>query len=92
TRSAREGKLLYDRLVATTDRFLDVLLHYAGDIPHDESLRKAVRKQQALLALYPDSQAGKAFVKLADSVAMWPLPAGPRGHLEFFVEQLVGIA
>ncbi|NNM11930.1 MAG: MinD/ParA family protein, partial [Pseudomonadales bacterium] len=92
TRNSREGKLLYERLVATTDRFLDVLLHYAGDIPHDESLRKAVRKQQALMALYPDSPAGKAFTKLAESVAMWPLPAGPRGHLEFFVEQLVGMA
>ncbi|MGB5326319.1 MAG: MinD/ParA family protein [Pseudomonadales bacterium] len=92
TRNAREGRALYERLVATTDRFLDVLLHYAGDIPHDEALRKAVRKQQALLALYPDSNAGKAFATLAAAVAKWPLPAGPRGHLEFFVEQLIGIA
>lgn len=90
TRNSREGRALYERLVGTTDQFLDVLLHYAGAIPHDEQLRKAVRQQRALFDQYPDSSAGKAFAELATAVSRWPLPAGPRGHLEFFVEQLVG--
>ena len=89
TRSNEEGRALYARLVATTDRFLDVMLHYAGDIPHDELLRKAVRKQQAVYALYPNSAASKAFGQLAEKVAKWPLANGASGYLEFFVESLL---
>ncbi len=88
-RNASEGKALYQRLVATTDRFLDVALHYEGEIPFDDSLRKAVRRQKALLELYPQCQASRAFEALAERVSAWPVPNGPGGHLEFFVEQLV---
>ncbi|NNL56227.1 MAG: MinD/ParA family protein [Pseudomonadales bacterium] len=89
TRSEREGRALYERLLATTDRFLDVMLHYAGDVPHDESVRKAVRKQQPVSLLYPKSPASRAFNRLAGEVQQWPLPDGPSGYLEFFVEKLL---
>lgn len=89
TRSDKEGQALFNRLQATTDRFLDVILQYAGCIPFDEAVRKAVKKQQAVSLAYPSSQVATAYQRLAVEVESWPLPAGPSGYLEFFVERLV---
>lgn len=89
TRSDKEGQALYQRLVGTTDRFLDVMLRYEGAIPFDESVRKAVRKQRALMDAYPKSDAAKAFNQLATQLLKWPVSSAPGGHLEFFLEQLV---
>lgn len=92
TRSEKEGQLLFNRLQHTTDRFLDVILHYAGCIPFDESVRKAVKKQQAVSVAFPDSAAALAYQRLAEAVENWPLPSGPSGYMEFFVEQLVNVS
>ena len=46
-------------------------------------------RQRPLLDVLPRSRAAQAFTALAEKVDSWPLPANPRGHLEFFVEQLV---
>jgi len=88
--SEQEGKALYDKLYRVTERFLDVALHYAGSIPLDDAVRKAVRRQKAVLELYPSAKASNAFRDLARKVNHWPLPSTPRGHLEFFVERLLG--
>ncbi|MDA8694328.1 MinD/ParA family protein [Pseudomonadales bacterium] len=89
TRSEKEGRALYQRLLSTTDRFLDVMLRYEGEVPYDDSVRKAVRKQRAVMDVYPKSDASKAFNRLADQLLKWPVTLAPSGHLEFFVEQLV---
>ena len=89
TRSEKEGRALYQRLLSTTDRFLDVMLRYEGEVPNDDSVRKAVRKQRAVIDAYPKSDASKAFNRLADQLLKWPVTSAPSGHLEFFVEQLV---
>jgi flagellar biosynthesis protein FlhG len=38
---------------------------------------------------FPRSKCALAFKAIAQKVDTWPLPANPRGHLEFFVERLV---
>jgi flagellar biosynthesis protein FlhG len=89
SRSAGEGETLFKKLEKVTTRFLDVLLEYAGEIPDDEHMRRAIRAQRPVLAAHPASPAGRAFKKLAAAADTWPVPAGPRGNLEFFVERLV---
>ena len=89
TRSADEGPELHRKLLRVTDRFLDVRLGYAGAIPHDERLREAVRRQEAVMEAYPASRAARAFDALARHVAAWQVPEHPRGHVEFFVERLL---
>lgn len=84
--AARE---LHHRMVQVCDRFLDVVLDFAGHVPDDEFLRRAVRQQQAVVASYPGSPAAQAFKNLAAVADMWNVPRGARGHLEFFVERLV---
>ncbi len=88
TRGKKEGKALFERLIHTTEQFLDVRLSYAGEIPYDDSLRRAVKTQRALLDMYPRSQASQNFEKLAKEVMNWPCPSGSSGNTEFFAEQL----
>ncbi|ALO46324.1 MinD/ParA family protein [Pseudohongiella spirulinae] len=89
TRKQEEGRLMFQRFSAVAGRFLDVNLHYAGDIPYDENLRKAGQKQRPLLDMYPGSRAADAYRRLAKEVVQWPVRTQASGHLEFFVERLV---
>jgi flagellar biosynthesis protein FlhG len=89
SRAPGEGETLFNKLERVTSRFLDVILEYAGDIPDDEHMRRAIRVQRPVLDAHPASAAARAFKKLAASADTWPVPAGPRGNLEFFVERLV---
>jgi flagellar biosynthesis protein FlhG len=84
-----EGETLFKKFEKVTARFLDVLLEYAGHVPDDEHVRRAIRVQRPVLDAYPGSPAGRAFKKLAACADTWPVPDGPRGNLEFFVERLV---
>ena len=89
SRSTGAGEELFQRFERVTGRFLDVVLDYAGEIPEDECMRRAVRSQRPVVDLYPSSPSSRAFKKLAARADTWPVPAGPRGNLEFFVERLV---
>lgn len=88
-RTPDEGRHLFSKLTKVTDRFLDVALQYEGAIPFDESVRKAVQRQRAVLEVYPRTKASLAFRALGQRAQSWPLPSSPRGHLEFFIERLV---
>jgi len=89
THTAQEGQKLFNKLTLVTERFLDVTLQYVGQVPWDESVRKAIQKQKAVYQFAPRSKASLAFKALAQKVDIWPIPSSPRGHLEFFVERLV---
>jgi flagellar biosynthesis protein FlhG len=84
-----EGSNLFKKLERVTSRFLDVVLEYAGEVPEDPYLKRAVREQRPVTEAYPASPAAQAFKKLALKAVKWPVPSGPRGNLEFFVERLV---
>ncbi len=88
-RSDEREDAAFVKLKNVTERFLDVHLLSAGSISYDDHLRRAVQKQRAVTDLYPTSRVAKDFVALAEIVDSWPIPAQARGHLEFFVEQLV---
>jgi flagellar biosynthesis protein FlhG len=88
-RTPGEGQVLFKKLQRATSRFLDVVLEFVGEIPEDGYLRKAIREQRPVTDAYPSSPAALAFKKLALKADKWPVPIGPRGNLEFFVERLV---
>lgn len=83
------GQAVFDKLRRVTDRFLDVCLDYSGAIPMDAQLRKAVNRQRAVVEAFPGSESARAFDALARRLQSWPMLSGPRGHLEFFIENLV---
>jgi flagellar biosynthesis protein FlhG len=83
------GEALYRKLERVANRFLDVVLEYAGEIPEDSFVRSAIREQRSVVRAYPSAAAARAFVRLAKQVAKWPAAAGPRGNIEFFIERLL---
>ncbi len=91
-RSEQEGRNMFTKLTTVTDRFMDVALQYMGSIPYDESVRKAVQKQQPVFRAFPRSKSALAIGQLAQKVMGWPVQSAPRGHLEFFVERLVKVS
>jgi len=90
TRSPHEGRELFNKLARVADRFLDVTLDYFGTVPYDDYLRKAVRKQCAVIEAYPECWSATTFKSLAGKVEKWPDPQAARGHIEFFMERLIG--
>ncbi len=89
TATAHEGRQLFEKLSRVTQRFLDVTLGFMGAVPHDEYLRKAIQRQQAVVDAFPRSRSALAFRKLADKTERFPLPNLASGQLEFFVERLI---
>jgi len=88
-RSPTEGHALFTKLARVTTKFLDLTLDYAGSIPEDEYLRRAVQRQRPVSLAYPGSPSARAFGELAKRVERWPLPSSADGRLEFFVERLI---
>lgn len=88
-RDLREGQELFAKLSKVTGRFLDVTLELVATIPHDDNIRRSVRKQQAIVEAFPSSPAAVAIKGLAQKALTWQIPSQPGGHLEFFLEQLV---
>jgi flagellar biosynthesis protein FlhG len=89
---AAHGRRLFDKLSRVTDRFLDVNLDFMGAVPFDDYLRKAVIAQSPVVTAYPIAKSAIAMKGLARKVLSWPATGGASGHLEFFVERLVGSA
>lgn len=89
TRSPGEGKALFNKFVKVAERFLEVSLQYAGDIPWDESVRKAAQRQRAAIEAYPNSKCAAAYREVARDIARWPVNRQASGRLEFFVERLL---
>ena len=87
--SAQEGRELFNKISRVTERYLDVTLEFLGAVPQDDYLRKAVKRQKAVVEAYPRSRASMAFRNLAQRAEKWPVPSGAAGHLEFFVERLI---
>ncbi len=88
-RTLKEGQDLFKKLTLVTDRFLDVTLELTAVIPFDDNLRKAVRRQKAIVDAFPRSPSAVAFKTLATKINNWPTPSHASGNLEFFLEQLV---
>ena len=69
--SQAEGLEVFDKLTRVTDRFLSVSLDYIGCVPHDKSLREAVRMQRPFSEVFPDQPAAQAVRKIAREISNW---------------------
>jgi flagellar biosynthesis protein FlhG len=81
----QEADFVYHTLLRMTERFpgQGVTLDYLGFIPHDDAVPQAVKRQQPVLALYPQAPASRSFVHLAQT--LWQAtPPGADGNIKFF--------
>lgn len=54
-RDRGQGRRLFETLSRVTERFLDVTLEYAGEVPEDPWLRRSIRDQRPVVDAYPSS-------------------------------------
>ena len=73
-RNEGEARALHQKLSRVSDRFLDVVIDFSGWVPHDERLRQAIRRQCAVVDVWPSSHSAQAFKKMADLVDKWAEP------------------
>jgi flagellar biosynthesis protein FlhG len=90
TRRSGEGPGLFQKIQRVCDRFLNVSLEFAGSVPFDDYLRRSVQRQTAVVQSFPASNSSVALKNLALKADKWSVPHAARGHLEFFVERMVG--
>lgn len=89
THTPAEGREIFENLRRVAERFLDVMLVHLGTVPHDEWLRRAVRRQRSVVDAYPSSPSARAYQEVSKRIIAWGTPSGARGNLEFFVERLI---
>ena len=90
TRQPGQGEIVFRRLQRVTDRYLEVVLDFVGEIPEDAALQKCrAGAAPGDRSCFRRSPAAQAFSRLARTASGWPLPAGPSGRLEFFFERLL---
>lgn len=66
--SAGEGRHVYEKLNSVVTQFLQGEIFYAGMIPQDSTLEKAVRQQQPVSICAPASKSSRAFEVMASNI------------------------
>ena len=87
-----DGRALFQRLDSVAQKFLCVSLDYAGSVPSDPILRQAVRAQQLVSRSHPDAASSQAIRKLAQRFRGYVPASECKGSLQFFWEQMIGLA
>jgi flagellar biosynthesis protein FlhG len=92
-RNEGEARHLHQKLSLVSDRFLEVVINFSGWVPNDERLKQAIRRQSAVVDLWPSCRSALAFKQLASAVDTWVEPerAG-HGRIAFFGESTTPVA
>ena len=89
THQGGDGRILFEKLLRVSERFLQVTLDHAGSVPYDDRVWRAVQLQTPFVTAFPSSLASAALKKLAHRADNWEGPRSARGNIEFFVERLL---
>jgi len=84
--SARE---VFNRLQDVTGRFLNTSLRFAGFIPRDENIHRAVMKRQPLVISFPNSPAARAMEKITEGLLAMDPPSDLDGGLRLMWQRLL---
>ncbi len=84
-----EAMEVYRRLSLAADRFLGVSVDFAGHVPPDRAVSRAVRNQIGISDA-PASAAANAFDRLAKTVEGWQPSSELKGGIQFFFNQVAG--
>ncbi len=88
-RNEEEALDVYRKLTMVANRYLDISIDYIGSIPRDKLMIEAIRKQQVLVELYPESKTSLAFEALARTLIQEPQSLEPKGSIQFFWKRLL---
>lgn len=80
---------VYRKLTMVANRYLDISIDYMGSIPTDKQMVDAIRKQQVMVQLYPESKTSMAFEALARALMQEPSTLEAKGSIQFFWKRLL---
>jgi len=86
----QEAKSVFKHLTRVVDRFLTgISLEYAGYIPRDDFLQKAVGKREPVVCSYPRAFSSNSFRNLGDYLLNQAVKRPVDGNIKFFWKKLV---
>lgn len=88
-KNEEEALDVYRKLTMVANRYLDISIDFMGSIPRDRQMVDAIRKQQVLVQLFPDSKTSTSFEALARTIMQEPQNIGPKGSIQFFWKRLL---
>ena len=92
-RNEKEAKSVYKNLSRVVDRFLrGISIEYAGYIPRDDFLQKAVSRREPVLCCYPGASSSNSFKKLANYLLNQTDKRPVDGNIKFFWKRLMSKA
>lgn len=80
---------VYRKLTMVANRYLDISIDYMGSIPRDKHMIDAIRKQQVMVQLFPESKTSMAFESLAAVLLQEPKALTAKGSIQFFWKRLL---
>ncbi|MEG2172856.1 MAG: MinD/ParA family protein, partial [Desulfovibrionaceae bacterium] len=87
---AKSAKEMFSRLYQACDHFLSgVSLDFAGLIPRDPQVRKAVVQQKPFCIMNPEGSATLAVQQVARTIQTWEIPESLDGNIKFFWKKLL---
>jgi flagellar biosynthesis protein FlhG len=86
--SDAHAREIFQRLSSVTARFLSARLRYAGHVPTDESVHRAVMAQRPVCDVFPHAPASRALSQLAGRLLSEPSPSQCGGGLKFLWQRL----
>jgi len=88
--SVTEGKRIHNQLSKVAERFLDISIDYLGQIPRDERVTTAIRRQQAVVQAFPNCPASNAFIQLAKDLTEISQKEMPiKGNIQFLWQRMI---
>jgi flagellar biosynthesis protein FlhG len=91
-RDEAEGLSLFNRFSEVVNRFLFIGLDYWGAVPQDALFRRSSQNQRLILRHEPNSEAAKNLLKVSKRLEASLEKAQDKAGLQFFWEQVVGVA
>jgi flagellar biosynthesis protein FlhG len=91
-RDEQEGLSVFQKLSDVSQKFLYISLDYMGSIPTDVGVRRATKQQQIFVKSMPEAPASQAIKRMAEKIATAQNSGQVKGGIQFFWEQLIGVA
>lgn len=91
-RDEMEGRMVFHKISEVASRFLCVSLDYRGFVPHDPILRQSIRSQELVVQTQNRAPASLAIRGLTENLKGSERFAEMKGGLQFFWNQLSGVA
>ena len=91
-RDEKEGVALFQHIADVAEKFLFLSLDYEGCIPFDLNLRQSVRGQKLVVQTNPTSLAAQSLDKISKNINGSPQLETVKGGMQFFWQELLGVA